>query len=337
MEEPSTSTHNGDLRAESRSSRATTSGFVTTLAGISLSVRAADPSPVDAFRATFDPADAVDLGAQDTEPDTPEIVVVLEAEAREAPVEGEPVETYPDLRVWRDGDLLTLLHDRGVCAQVDDHRVRIGAGADLVAAYRRLLPHALAHVLATHQRFVVHAAAVAAPGESALVLIGSSGAGKSTLAYGALRAGWAVLGDDLVVLSRRGSDVVVDAFPKPLAIPGDALANADADPGADPADPRGRVTLPASVLAAGAHTVAGLVLLERGGGPEIDHVSIPDLLSAVVGSFPGASEPERTRRFLPIAAQLARGPTATLRASPDVRDSPAAAAATLTRLADALQ
>jgi len=261
---------------------------------------------------------------------------VLERDAPEAPADLQAVETYPDLLVRRDGDRLFMAHESGLSATVDDDTVLVGGDADLVAAYRRVLPHALAHVLATHDRFVMHAAGVVPPGSGAFVLIGSTGAGKSTLASGALRAGWAVLGDDLVIVSRRGDDIVADAFPKPLAIPADALDDADLSR-LDPTDPRGRVSLPASELARGEHLVAGVVLLERGRGPEVDDVSTSDMVAAMVGSFPAASEPGRTRRFLAVAAQLARGPTGTLRPSPDVRTSPAAAVASLTRLAETLQ
>lgn len=52
--------------------------------------------------------------------------------------------------------------------------------------------------LASGRRVALHGAMVAPPGGGWLLLLGRSGAGKSSLAYGALRAGWDYLAEEVV-------------------------------------------------------------------------------------------------------------------------------------------
>lgn len=61
----------------------------------------------------------------------------------------------------------------------------------------------------------VHGTAVALDGRAVLIL-GGSGAGKSDLGLRLIEAGWMLVADDRVVLSRR-SETLVAAPPKPLA------------------------------------------------------------------------------------------------------------------------
>src|SRR5438876_94714 len=77
-----------------------------------------------------------------------------------------------------------------------------GHARDPVVAFRRIFATAIAHLLAWHDRHVLHAAAIAVDTGCILVL-GGTGAGKSTVALAALRSRWRVLGDDLVALHRH--------------------------------------------------------------------------------------------------------------------------------------
>ncbi|MBM3533578.1 MAG: serine/threonine protein kinase [Alphaproteobacteria bacterium] len=61
----------------------------------------------------------------------------------------------------------------------------------------------------------VHGTAVALDGRAVLIL-GSSGSGKSDLALRLIEAGWTLVADDRVVLSRR-SETLVAAPPRSLA------------------------------------------------------------------------------------------------------------------------
>ncbi|MGH2411874.1 MAG: hypothetical protein ACRDGS_16155, partial [Chloroflexota bacterium] len=63
--------------------------------------------------------------------------------------------------------------------------------------------------------FSLHAAAVAVEG-SCLIFPGASGSGKSTLALALARAGWDLLGDDMLFLTPARDGPMVRAFPEPI-------------------------------------------------------------------------------------------------------------------------
>ena len=118
----------------------------------------------------------------------------------------------------------------------------------------------LTWLLARHDRFVLHGAAIERDGVALLVL-GHSGAGKSTLAAAALEAGWHVLADDVVIVHRDENAAFrihgvhrTPAFPTEI---GGALTES-----ATPLDdPRDRAELPRHVLTGGEHALAGVVLV----------------------------------------------------------------------------
>lgn len=67
-------------------------------------------------------------------------------------------------------------------------------------------------------RYLVHAAAVVDPAGGAWLLAGDSGSGKSTLAWVLVRHGWALLGDDGVLLEATAAGILARAWRDPLRV-----------------------------------------------------------------------------------------------------------------------
>jgi hypothetical protein len=67
-------------------------------------------------------------------------------------------------------------------------------------------------------RYLVHAAAVVDPAGGAWLLAGDSGSGKSTLAWVLVRQGWALLGDDGVLIEDTAEGVIARAWRDPLRV-----------------------------------------------------------------------------------------------------------------------
>jgi hypothetical protein len=67
-------------------------------------------------------------------------------------------------------------------------------------------------------RFLVHAAAVVDPAGGAWLLAGDSGSGKSTLAWVLVRHGWALLGDDGVLIEDTENGVIARGWRDPLRV-----------------------------------------------------------------------------------------------------------------------
>jgi hypothetical protein len=67
-------------------------------------------------------------------------------------------------------------------------------------------------------RFLVHAAAVVDPAGGAWLLAGDSGSGKSTLAWVLVRHGWALLGDDGVLIEDTADGVIARGWRDPLRV-----------------------------------------------------------------------------------------------------------------------
>jgi hypothetical protein len=91
------------------------------------------------------------------------------------------------------------------------------------AAASRVARRSLARVgailrLRARGRYLVHAAAVVDPTGDAWLLAGDSGSGKSTLAWVLVRRGWALLGDDGVLVEDTGEDIVARAWRDPLRV-----------------------------------------------------------------------------------------------------------------------
>jgi hypothetical protein len=73
-------------------------------------------------------------------------------------------------------------------------------------------------LLKQHGLFGLHAAAIAAPEGTNLLVAGPSGCGKSTLAIGVVRSGGRYLSDDAVLLRARADGVEVLALRRPFSI-----------------------------------------------------------------------------------------------------------------------
>jgi hypothetical protein len=208
-------------------------------------------------------------------------------------------------------DRVQVRSDRGLVACVTpDRLVVVGDAPDLGAAFRPVFACAVAHLLAGHDRHVLHAATVAVDDGCVLVL-GPTGAGKSTVALCALRRGWPVLGDDLVALSfaPRGDRVFATAIPRPLTAPRDVVDDPRAVP--VPGDARERVELPTDTITKGTRPVVGLIVTTHGNSPisavqELRPFAVPPLVltSCLVADTADA----RTARF-PLAVALSRLPT----------------------------
>jgi hypothetical protein len=170
-------------------------------------------------------------------------------------------------------------------------------------AFDRALPLTLTWLLGAADRWVVHAAAVVGPDETAVVAVGPGGAGKSTVAAAAWAAGWPVLADDLVVVrpARHGLDVC--GVPRPLAVPAEfgSLGPAIRD------DPRRRRRI-SSALTGGWWPIGRLVVLAHGHGEST--VSEPlgsmEAFLAVRTAHFAADVPSRMAGWVPIAGRLAR-------------------------------
>lgn len=145
----------------------------------------------------------------------------------------------PEFRAERhqtSGDIRLTYHD-GVAFTVNAAGSEVDICLPPSVSTAELLPALLGPIMgvAMRQRGVVclHASAVAL-GQHAVALVGDSGAGKSTTAAAFARCGRAVLGDDVLPLSRSGvSWLATPAYPKLRLWPESAAAlmgSADALP-----------------------------------------------------------------------------------------------------------
>jgi hypothetical protein len=208
-----------------------------------------------------------------------------------------------------------LVHVRsphGVVARVTSERIVIlGDAPDLGAAFRPVFSFAIAHLFATRDRYVLHAATLAVAGGCVLAL-GPTGAGKSTVALCALRTGWPVLGDDLVALSPLDDRFLATALPRPIAAPRDLVDDPRAVP--FPGDTRGRLELPTDAITPGPRPVLGLIVVAHADSPhsttrEIRPFAVPPL---VLGSSLVADTADSCRSLFPFAVALSRLPAVEL-------------------------
>jgi hypothetical protein len=128
--------------------------------------------------------------------------------------------------------------------------------------------------LRQRRRYHIHAAGVVDPAGRAWLLVGPTGSGKSTLAYALARAGWAVLGDDGVIVEIRQQRVVAMGWREPLRVSRTLasvfpeLATEQTAARAIPGDARQRAEM--SVPAAACACVAALVWIQQG---PVDHLA----------------------------------------------------------------
>jgi len=215
--------------------------------------------------------------------------------------------------IWRDGRGVVAVRggDGLVACATPDRIVVTGDAPELGVAFRLVFSSALAHVLAARDRFVLHAATIGVDDGCVLVL-GPTGTGKSTVALCALRCGWPVLGDDLVVLESRDDHILATALPRPIAAPRDLVDDVRAVP--VPGDARDRLELPRDAITPGTRPVLGLIVAAHGDSPqstvrELPAFAVPPIALA---SCLGAESAESRRTRFPLAMALGRLPTVEL-------------------------
>jgi hypothetical protein len=220
-----------------------------------------------------------------------------------------PDHTYEDMRVWHDAERLVLQYATDARASVTADDAWLGGGVeDLDVAFQRLFHFAATHLLAHHDRVALHAAAVARDGDAYLAL-GDSGAGKSTLAVAALRDGWQVLGDDLVVVRTGEGGVLATGVARPPHVPHEMATGWIADDRSR--DQRGRVPLPVASLTPGWFPVAGIISLAHAEDVDgaLTTLHRDETMIRLISAFASATDGALLRRAFPVLAGLSRLPS----------------------------
>ena len=227
----------------------------------------------------------------------------------------------PEVQWSRDGPyevrrehagLVYVRSDLGLVARVTPDRiVVVGDASDLRAAFRPVFSFAIAHLLAWRDRHVLHAATLSVD-EGCILVFGPTGAGKSTVALCALRCGWRVLGDDLVVLAQLSDRILATAVPRPITAPRDLVDDPRAVP--VPGDARERLELPPDAVTPGTRPVLGLIVAthadsERSSVQEISPFAVPPV---VLASSLVADSAEMRRELFPLSVKLSRLPNVEL-------------------------
>jgi hypothetical protein len=276
-------------------------GVVIDVAGVPMSVWAADEARAEAVAAALRSAIPVDLPARVSLrfEDTPAPLV---AWAGTKPLEVRRVE--PELAFVRgDGGLVGCVTPNGITVS--------GDAPQRAVAFTRVLFMAVGHLLRWHDRQVVHAAAIARD-DCCVLAFGESGAGKSTLALCALRGGWSVLADDLVAVRLVDDEVVADGIPRPITAPAELVD--DPRVGRAPGVRRDRRELPPDALTPGTHAVHAVVLTRHADSRHgtLRDLGARDALRLVVSSSFAVDDPDALRRVFPVASRLARLPAVEL-------------------------
>jgi hypothetical protein len=308
MEEPRTSNFRGtEPEAARLSAPAIVSGRIVDIGGFPILLRAGDLAHAEAMAAL--------LGTCHACAGPSELSIGFGARAPKVPPR-PPDESYGDVRLWRDGEVLYLSHAGNLTARATPRSIDAGATAgDFRAGFHSIFPYAITHALAFKECFVLHAATIVRDNRVVLVLA-NSGKGKSTLVLAASQHGWDALGDDLAVLRRAAGGFEVAGIHRPLTVPAD-VAGALVDP--SPNDYRRRMLVEACKWQSGWHPLACCLAVEHGQIPEgeLRTVSGGELFELALGAFAGLGQPEFVRKILPVAAALTGFPSWELRHSPN--------------------
>jgi hypothetical protein len=141
-----------------------------------------------------------------------------------------------------------------------------------------------------------------------LVVIGDSGTGKSTLAFAAGRAGWQVLGDDMVVIDPAPEGASVRGIPRVPSVPREVadLASVVGEPLPD--DARDRVELVGFELDTEPAPVSAVVVCGHSDGAGMVETLDPvRTIEWLVPAFVLSALDGPVRRWFPTAMVLGRG------------------------------
>jgi hypothetical protein len=279
---------------------------VVELGGLAVGLVAEDRAGLQALAGVVPGAPAVDAAP------------AIEARATSGPPphpSGPPDSTAGPLSLWHVGGDLVVRHGDGVVARAGGESVEIGP-PEAGVGFRLAFLTALAHVLQRPDRLVVHAAAIARGGGARLVL-GGTGTGKSTVAFGALRAGWEVLADDLVVLVDRDGAPVVWGVPRAITVPGELFTGRDVRAAHD--GTRRRRELPPATISPGARPVVGVVVVDHATTPRgtVEPVSGHEALRLLLAGLAPLAARDHVHDVLPLLARVARLPAVRLRLGAD--------------------
>lgn len=200
----------------------------------------------------------------------------------------DPDEVYESIQLWRDGDDLFI--DSGGLLQGAATRSRAviggarGDGSRGLVALRRMVHHAVAHVLSLNGELVVHGAAIARA-ERAVLLLGPSGAGKSTSAYLASLAGWTLLSDDLVVVRHVDDGLEAVGVHRSVAVPPEVVA---ADATQIALDSRGRRRPPIALDRRPVRIGAVAIVGHGGEVGAFERISGVEVARFILGATPAA-------------------------------------------------
>lgn len=211
-------------------------------------------------------------------------------------------------RLWRRPDGVLVITDTGLGVSVTDHHAAVvlppgAAGGERIEG---LVSVALCWLLASHSRYLLHAA-VLAKGDAAVLALGHSGAGKSSLVVAAVEAGLEALTDDAAIVEPVAGGLSVHGVHQPVHAPrelgGDLMAGAPTL-----GDVRDRARLGPGLLTRGPRRLVGVVLLDHSERPdgELERVPGPRAMSLLAQSFVAIVHPPHRAAYLPVAAELAR-------------------------------
>jgi hypothetical protein len=242
-------------------------------------------------------------------PDRRVPVVEVEYTATSGPVPSVPPdEIHGPVCLWREGAVLRLSYADGrVTATATANAIRAGGdGVDLADAWRFVFHYALAHVLALHGRYLLHAGAIANDG-GALIVTGASGSGKSTLVLAALDAGWSALSDDLVAVRPGATGPEVCGIAKPFRVPSELLVTAAGTTDGRPAS-RDRSHVSGHEWLPGWVRVRAPVAVGHNDAPhaEVTPVRATAAVELAVSAFIGMGDASQLRSYLPIASGIGK-------------------------------